>query len=529
MEGPCAIRFFRQFFLHSTYKPTKHTPRLACHVGKASFQKRAAGTYSSRRRKNEEAKEDAPWIKRPEVLPQARLEEFSKYDMTTAEELRSKRRRPKRTRMLMRDFIDDSLYNPGYGYFSDQATIFRPGEPFDFPAMQDEAEFYRILGERYTTFEDDLDAKEQNDTRQLWHTPTELFRPHYAEAMARYMVTNYKISSIYPWHDLIIYELGAGNGTFMLNVLDYIRDTDPDVYDRTQYKIIEISPALASLQTSRLTPLTTGSHTHASKVEIINRSIFTWDQYISSPCFFLALEVIDNFAHDQIRYSPDTESPLQSNVLISDTGEFYETYSPDIDPVAARFFRVRDAACEFAFTHPLRWSRMVRGVRRYLPFAPNLSEPEWIPTRLMQFFDVLQKYFPAHKLLLSDFHSLPNALPGVNAPVVQTRYKRRTVPVSTPLVSSQKERNLPFFHTQKEIPPTKPTTTQVRQGYFDILFPTDFAVMSSVYSALTGKFGQVLTHGDFMGRWAYTGETTTANGDNPLLSWYQNASVMTTV
>lgn len=69
----------------------------------------------------------------------------------------------------------------------------------------------------------------------------------------------------------------------------------------------------------------------------------------------------------------------------------------------------------------------------------------------------------------------------------------------------------------------------MRQGYFDILFPTDFAVMEAMYRAVTGKFTKVLTHEDFMGRWAYTDETRTMNGDNPLLSWYKNASVMMTI
>ena len=53
---------------------------------------------------------------------------------------------------------------------------------------------------------------------------------------------------IHPYHDLVIYEMGAGNGTLMLNVLDHIRDIYPDVYERTKYKIIEVSSALASLQ-----------------------------------------------------------------------------------------------------------------------------------------------------------------------------------------------------------------------------------------------------------------------------------------
>lgn len=381
--------------------------------------------------------------------------------------------------------------------------------------MRNEAAFHRILGERYAEFEDALDKTEFNDTRQLWHTPTELFRPHYAEAVARNLVAQYRLG-LFPWNDLIIYELGAGNGTFMLNVLDYIYATDPEVYARTQYKVIEISSSLAQLQSSRLNtsaepPSTStyaslsaaAAHGHASKVQIINQSIFNWTTYVSSPCFVLALEVIDNFAHDVLRYSPHTEDPLQGTVLIDAEGEMYQFFTPELDPVAARFMRVRDAACSsFPLQHPLRWSRWKRAIRSKLPFAPNLSDEEYIPTRLMQFFDVLQRYFPAHKLLISDFHSLPNAISGVNAPVVQTRYQRRTVPVSTPLV---------------------------RPGYFDILFPTDFNVAEAMYRAITGKLTRVMSHEEFMRRWAYVEDTQTRNGDNPLLSYYKNASFLMTV
>lgn len=298
--------------------------------------------------------------------------------------------------------------------------------------MRDEPEFYRLLGERYTDFEDALDVKAPNDTRQLWHTPTELFRPYYGEAIARYLVTNYKLSH-HPYHDLIIYEMGAGNGTLMLNILDYIRDLHPDVYSRTQFKVIEISSALASLQTSQLTR-SASSRGHTDHVEIINRSIFDWNTYVPSPCYFLALEVFDNLAHDSIRYNPFTEEPLQGTILIDNTGDFYEFYTPVIDPVASRFLRVRNAACSQPFNHPLRSPRILRNLKSRLPFAPNLTVPEYIPTRLMQFFDILHEYFPLHRLLTSDFHSLPDTIKGFNAPVVQTRYQRRVVPVSTPFV-----------------------------------------------------------------------------------------------
>ncbi len=303
--------------------------------------------------------------------------------------------------------------------------------------MKNEQEFHRQLSERYRTFEDALDVKAPDPTRQLWHTPTELFRPYYGEAIARYLVSNYKLS-LYPYHDLIIYELGAGNGTLMLNILDYIRDIDPEVYARTQFRVIEISSALASLQTRNVHQSASwaSSRDHRNKIKIINRSIFHWDEYVHSPCFFLALEVFDNFPHDSIRYDPFTERALQCSVLIDSKGDFYEFYTPDIDPLASRFLRIRNAACDSPYAHPLGSSKWKRQLRSRLPFAANLSDPEYIPTRLVNFFDILREYFPAHRLVTSDFHQLPDAIKGVNAPVVQTRYERRTVPVTTPLVSS---------------------------------------------------------------------------------------------
>ena len=403
--------------------------------------------------------------------------------------------------MLARDFIEDSLYNPNYGYFSKHATIFNSSEPFDFPSIADEAVFNRLVDKSYIEFEDALDAKEPDETRQLWHTPTELFRPHYGHAIARYLVTNYKMT-LYPYHDLIIYEMGAGNGTMMQNILDYIRATDPDVYQRTKFKIIEISPSLAQMQMRNIQKLPDSAE-HLDHIEIINRSIFDWDEYTHSPCFFLALEVFDNFAHDSIRYDPQSEDPLQGSVLIDDDGEFFEYYERKLDPIASRFLRIRDVASRSPYQTPVSGSRTLRKMRHALPLAPNLTKPEYIPTRLMQFFDVLRDFFPAHRLVVADFNpDLPDTTPGLNSPVVQTRYQRRNVQVTTP-----------FVH----------------QGYFDIFFPTDFNVMEDVYRAITGKLTRVSTHEAFLRSWAYVEDTMIRNGENPMLSWYKNASVMTTV
>lgn len=82
---------------------------------------------------------------------------------------------PTRNKMLVRDFIDDSLYNPNYGYFSKQAVIFSPETDFEFNNMDDHLEFMNILGQLYKDIEGDADEVDEV-ARQVWHTPTELFK-----------------------------------------------------------------------------------------------------------------------------------------------------------------------------------------------------------------------------------------------------------------------------------------------------------------------------------------------------------------
>ncbi len=82
----------------------------------------------------------------------------------------------------------------------------------------------------------------------------------------------------------------------------------------------------------------------------------------------------------------------------------------------------------------MRNSPVLRRLYTSLPFAPNLSTPEFIPTRLLTLLRTLRRFFPRHRLLLSDFSSLPDAIPGVCAPVVQTRVRGTMVPCGTFLV-----------------------------------------------------------------------------------------------
>ena len=89
----------------------------------------------------------------------------------------------------------------------------------------------------------------------------------------------------FPYEDFVIYEIGAGNGTLAQDILDYLQQDYPDVYERTRYNIIEISANLASLQKKKLC----AAH---PCVNVTNKSIFRWNTHEPAPCFFLAMEVI---------------------------------------------------------------------------------------------------------------------------------------------------------------------------------------------------------------------------------------------
>ena len=108
-------------------------------------------------------------------------------------------------------------------------------------------------------------------------------KPWYGQGVAQCIVAEYLLK-YYPYEDFVVYEIGAGNGTLALNILDYIRDLWPWVYERTRYNIIEISGSLAKLQEKKLKD-------HPC-VSITNKSIFHWDRREDSPCMFIAMEVI---------------------------------------------------------------------------------------------------------------------------------------------------------------------------------------------------------------------------------------------
>ncbi|SJX60444.1 uncharacterized protein SRS1_11781 [Sporisorium reilianum f. sp. reilianum] len=546
------------------------------------------------------------------------------YPMVTADELasptcskvnsRGPGGRPREVRMLARDFIHDSLYNPTYGYFTKQAVLLpdppvsgedkeaegykevagemyteemgllRPANAgFDFNAIRNESEFMRLVEERYQLFEEQISvlvqdhantldaARKQQDfasdvqrertarlarrtspapteysaagleaaqqrgramrahegvqesdvqsmaAKQVWHTPTQIFQPHYAHAIARYLVAEYKLHH-YPYDDLAIYELGAGSGALAHGILDYLRAHEPEIYVRTRYRIVEISARLAAEQRRKL-------RAFGERVEVVNEDVLGWSRgVVQESCFVVALEVLDNLAHDVVRFGTAGLEAYQAVVSVDETGDMHELWQPLSDPLIREYLDT--VPLSPLASSPLRFlpPRLREAVAKHAPFFPNLTAPTYVPTHALRLMHTLHRCFPQHRLVMSDFDTLPDALVGTNAPVVQTRFQGAMIPVSTYLVL---------------------------QGYFDIFFPTNFAHLKHVYKSVLspgkarsagkeffsshfpgagGARGarernvKVYSHAGFLERYAQTEKLQLRDGSNPLLSWYANAS-----
>ena len=101
--------------------------------------------------------------------------DYSQFERVTAAQLATLKDSPKKVKMLVRDFIDNSLYNPYYGYFSKQAVIFSSKESLHFASIRDSRNLDDHILKRYGDYRSDA----RGPGRQVWHTPTELFKVYF--------------------------------------------------------------------------------------------------------------------------------------------------------------------------------------------------------------------------------------------------------------------------------------------------------------------------------------------------------------
>lgn len=451
---------------------------------------------------------------------------------------------------LTRDFIYDSLYNPDYGYFNlqgklifsqqqenvkleeekkqvhddDAATSFSQKILIPFNSLQNEAEYKSFLSKLY--------SKEQH----AWSTPCEIFQPFYAESLAKYMLSKlpyFQENQLAAAPPLVIYEVGGGNGTCAKGVLDYIQRVAPQVYETVEYHVIEISKTLHTLQVENL------KEQHAKHFTSHLSSIFDWKKIEDRPCFFIALEVLDNMPHDKIWLQED--GLFETHVVYNEEAKMFEEKLVDLnDPLIVQYLSlinvIENQQEEGEEIEPNNGKKVITpspslynshedarpsgsifsklfGAKNKDYFTPSwLSavggyKAMYIPTCKLQMFHALKKYFPLHHAIIADFDRLPREEAAtVNSPVTQQkRFNQQTGEYVTVSFKSY----------------------LVPRGTCDIFFATDFAQMQQVYSKLMKerRGSVVMKQSQFLEKYCDSlNKMETQNGYNPALEDYTNMS-----
>ncbi|OQR90349.1 hypothetical protein ACHHYP_05589 [Achlya hypogyna] len=402
--------------------------------------------------------------------------------------------------VLTREYIHSCLYRKEEGYFTSERreVLHAPKQPIDFNDLWGKREYKNQVAALY-----------QQD-KEAWMTPVEVFYPYYSRAIANYMMM-----SPHTIHNdtgkLHIYEIGGGAGTNALCILDYIKEQAPALYAKTTYTMIEISARMAARQQARV-----ASHPNC---KVVNTDILTYSKThpkVNDPCFFIAMEVLDNLPHDK--------------VTLAD-GEWYETRVRDGAEVQhpLRDPLITETLDYFACEIPLRGtfkrkSGLATQLRSLIGMREKLLTSAFVPTGAMQLLHTLRESFPKHHLIAADFDELP--APALDASAAHKLYDHPRSPTSTasgPLHAA----NAPLVASKTDGVTEDHDTYLVEGGIADIFFATDFVKLKQAYCrAMELKEHEVsiVKSGAFLQEFAEVDKTRTILGYNPLIDDYANTS-----
>jgi hypothetical protein len=106
MDSPVVAQLFRQLARHRACQTLKSQSTLPARIHDGRRTQRRCMSDRRGAGREEPSRNESHWQQRTELFPLDMRDEYSRYPMVTADQLRSRRERPKRVKMLTRDFIE---------------------------------------------------------------------------------------------------------------------------------------------------------------------------------------------------------------------------------------------------------------------------------------------------------------------------------------------------------------------------------------------------------------------------------------
>lgn len=259
------------------------------------------------------------------------------------------------------------------------------------------------------------------------------------------------------------------------------------------YNLLEISSALAKLQTSRLQPFIDSGHAKIINVDI-NRFFSTKPPVDDGGVGWhvLGMEVLDNLPHDLVRIRDGCLQ--QARILVDEEdwksrGELvWEDEVDDETMAAIKGFRLEDAEGMHGWLE-----RMTMGEREI-----------WVPTKAWQLMKGIARVMPQGGVTMADFAVLGGGVAGRNGPVVQR-------------VGSGMAK---VYERVEDAP----------MGQVDIMFPTVFEGLRQVWEDQGGvQGGRIVGLGDMFEMYAGVVEDELSrckDGYSPVRSEFRNVDVL---
>jgi hypothetical protein len=388
-------------------------------------------------------------------------------------------------RMILREFLHFCMYHRKWGYYPKLFRKYRElmttgyFDPIPFGSLRSQHDYELYVGKLH-------------ETTPGFVTPTQVFQPYYGWVLAEYMLGVMR-AKFDPSEPLVIYDVGAGTGALANNVLDFLAEHYPEVYETTEYHVIEMNPMLITPLRNRLV-----HHYHHTKIH--NMSILNWRQHDPRRCFVIGLELLSGMPHDSVVWSADgTCAELWFDFIQPDNlSSCIERHLNVKDPMILRYLRYVGWLQEESF-HALKVLCVTGGrdnidPSRWSTWEPNMHDPlhllmtkmmnihnpnrtAWIPTATMAMFEMMAEYLPRHHSFFADWSRVQAGLGGFNGPLVQS-----------------KMRLAKDFYVRRAA-----ESLNSNAGMVDLCFPTDFDHLQEVYRKVCGDHKEIvnMTHPEF--------------------------------